>query len=139
MSTARRLLMRYWSLVIACFVPVLDARLDRIPDPIENTDPSKLVLTLLFLYGCGTLICLSLLVHSWIRQRRFAKNIWTVIFWTHALILPALITIGLGLQRIQTYTYPLAVDYQRWGGGRWYQNLHFYVDWSARRFLNQLL
>ena len=116
-------------------VPLLDAYFDRIPDPIENTDPSSLVRTLLFLYGFGTLICLSLLAHSWMMQRRFAKNTWSVIFWTHALILPALTTTGLGLQRVQTYTYELAADYQRWGGGRWYQNLHFYVDGLAEKLL----
>jgi hypothetical protein len=139
MNTAQRLLNRYWSLVVAFLVPLLDAHFDRIPDPIENSDPSNLVLTLLFLYGFGTLICLSLLVHSWIMQRRFAKNIWNVIFWTHVLILPASITVGFGLQRVQTYTYELAIDYQRWGGGRWYQNLHFDVDSLAEKLFYFLL
>lgn len=117
MSTARKLLRRYWSLVIASLIPIMDSQIDRVPDPIENQDPSKLVLTLIFLYGFGVLICSALLVHSWMMQRRFAMNKWRVIFWTHVLLLPALITTGLGLHRIQTYTYELAADFQRWGGG----------------------
>lgn len=139
MNTVNRLLKRYWSLVVACLIPFLDSQIDRVLDPIENQDPSKLVLALIFLYCLGALICLGLLIHAWMAQRRLAKNKWTVVFWTHVLLLPALITAGLGVHRIQTYTYELAVDYQRWGGGRWYQNLHGDVDGQAERLFYFLL
>jgi len=114
-------------------IPFLDSYIDRVPDPIENQDPSNLVLALIFLYGFGALICLGLLVHSWLMQRRDTANRWRLVFWTHLLLLPALITSGLGLHRIQTYTYELAVDFQRWGGGRWYQTLHGDVDGLAEK------
>jgi hypothetical protein len=119
---------RYWSLLVALFIPLVQSYADRIPDPIEHQDPSNAVMALCFIYGAGVAICLCLLLHSWMMQRRCARNKWRLVFWTHALLLPALVTIGLGFHRLQTYTYELAVDFQHWGGGRWYQDLHFYAD-----------
>jgi hypothetical protein len=61
-------------------------------------------------------------------QRRYAKNKWRLVFWAHVLVFPALAVPALGIHHIQTYTYELAADFQRWGGGRWYQSLHFYAE-----------
>jgi hypothetical protein len=132
-SIVRRFLKRYWSLLAALSIPLLDGYADRIPDPIDYQSASKSVLALCFIYGIGAIICLGLLVHSWMVQRRYTKNKWWLIFWAHILLLPALVSIGLGLHRVQTFTYELAVDFQYWGAGRWYQNLHFYVDGVAER------
>lgn len=136
MSIVKRFSKRYWSLFAALTIPFLESYTDRIPaDPAEYLSQpnaiqiaSNAVLTLCFIYGIGAAICLGLVVHSWTMQRRYAKSRWRLVLWAHVLIFPALAVPALGLHEIQTYTYELAADFQRWGGGRWYQSLHFYAE-----------
>jgi hypothetical protein len=136
MSIVRRFSKRYWSLFAALSILFLESYADRVPGElvsyqstsIDIQNASNAVLTLCFIYGVGTAICLGLMAHSWTMQRRYAKNKWRLVFWVHVLIFPALAVPALGLHQIQTYTYELAADFQRWGGGRWYQSLHFYAE-----------
>jgi hypothetical protein len=55
-------------------------------------------------------ICSVLIVHSWQVQRRFTKNKWWLIFWTHLLLFPALCSIMLGLDAVYDSTYVIALD-----------------------------
>jgi len=141
MSKARQIFGRYWSLAIACLIPLLDSYADRFPEgPIESQGQSiaaqsNVVTTLCLIYGVGAAICLGLLIHSWVMQRRLTRNMWRLVFWTHVLLFPAFITLILGLHRIQTYTYDLAADFQRWGGGVWYQSLHFHAEDVAEKLI----
>jgi hypothetical protein len=136
MSIVKRFLKRYWSLFAALSILFLESYTDRVPaDPTEYLNQSNAVqyasnavLTLCIICGIGAAICLGLVAHSWTMQRRYAKNKWRLVFWAHVLIFPALAVPALGLHQIQTYTYELAADFQRWGGGRWYQSLHFYAE-----------
>jgi hypothetical protein len=127
---------RYWSLLLALLVPFLAPYADHVPDvELFNTqeDASNAVLTLCFIYGAAAAMCLGLLVHSWVMQRRSTRNKWWLVFWTHALLFPALAATVMGLHRIQTFTYELSADFQRWGGGRWYQDMHFYAEDGAEK------
>jgi hypothetical protein len=141
MSKIRQLFGRYWSLVFACLIPFLDAYADRFPGgPIESQGQSiaaqsNVVTTLCLIYGAGATICLGLLIHSWVMQRCLTRNKWRLAFWTHILLFPALVTLMLGLHRIQTYTYDLSADFQRWGGGVWYQSLHYYAEDGAENLI----
>jgi hypothetical protein len=136
MSIVKQFLKRYWSLFAALSIPFLQLYADRVPGElvsyqstsIDVQNASNAVLTLCLIHGIGAVICLGLVAHSWTMQRCYAKNKWRLVFWAHVLIFPALAVPALGLHQIQTYTYELAADFQRWGGGRWYQSLHFYAE-----------
>jgi hypothetical protein len=73
-----------------------------------------------------SIVCMILLMHSYLLQRRYTQNRFHPLFWTPALLLPMLGAIWLALNVIRANTYEYAVDYQRHLGD-FRQNLH----WNA--------
>ena len=64
-----------------------------------------------------TVACVSLLTHSWLRQREYSCNLWELGFWTFALAVPLLGVLWLGLNVIRSYLYPLHwtdIEISRW-------------------------
>jgi hypothetical protein len=52
-------------------------------------------------------ICIALLIHSWLRQRRHSRSAWELLAWTTVLSVPLLGAVWLGLNVIRSYVYPL--------------------------------
>lgn len=122
MNIVRRFLKRFWSLLIASLIVVLEIYARGIPfEPVEFQNPARVVWTMCLIYTAITALCLGLIVHSWQIQRRFAINKWRLIFWTHVLLFPALTTIVLGLGEIQVATYDLSLEREQ------FQYLHWYT------------
>jgi len=112
MSIVRRFLNRYWSLIASLLVVVLQAYVPAIDfGPVGFHDPVKFVWIILCMIEIILMtICSVLIVHSWQVQRRFTKNKWWLIFWTHLLLFPALCSIMLGLDAVYDSTYVIALD-----------------------------
>ena len=122
MSMVRRFLKRYWSLLVASLIVVLEVYARGIPfEPVEFQHPARVVWIMCLIYTTVTAICLGLIVHSWQMQRRFTRNKWRLVFWTHVLLFPALTTIVLGLREIQVSTYDLSLEREQ------FQHLHWYA------------
>jgi hypothetical protein len=54
-----------------------------------------------------SVVCMGLLAHSWLRQRRYCRNAWEFGFCTAVLALPLLEALWLGLNVIRANLYPL--------------------------------
>jgi hypothetical protein len=122
MSTVRRLLKRYWSLLVASLIVVLEVYARGIPfEPVESQNSARVVWIMCLIYTTVTALCLGLIVHSWRMQRRLARNKWWLVFWTHVLLFPALTAIVLGLGEIQRSTYDLSLEREQ------FQYLHWYT------------
>jgi hypothetical protein len=103
-------LVRYWSLAISLGLPVMVyILLDR---NVARTITS--------------IICIILLVHSWLMQNRYAQSRLRLLLWTFVLLLPMLGAIWLGLNVIRSNTYEFAGDYARHLGD-FRQSLYWYV------------
>jgi len=122
MSNGYSFFLRYWSLLVAFLIVVLEIYARGIPiEPVEFENPAKVVWIMCLIIATATVLCLGLIVHSWQMQRRYAKNKWRLVFWIHVVSFPALCTIILGLRTIQIATYDLAIVYEQ------FQNLHWYA------------
>lgn len=122
MDIVRFFLRRYWSLLAAFLIVVLEIYARGIPfELVEFQNPARLVWIMCLIYTTVTALCLGLIFHSWRMQHRFAKNKWRLVFWTHVLLFPALATIVLGLGEIQVSTYDLSLEREQ------FQNLHWYT------------
>jgi hypothetical protein len=103
-------LVRYWSLAISLGLPVMVyILLDR---NVARTITS--------------ILCIILLVHSWLMQNRYAQSRLRLLLWTFVLLLPMLGAIWLGLNVIRSNTYEFAVDYARHLGD-FRQSLYWHV------------
>jgi hypothetical protein len=122
MSMVRRFLKRYWSLLVASLIVVLDFYARHIDfEPVEFQNPARVVWIMCLICTTVTALCLGLIVHSWQMQRRFTRDKWRLVFWTHVLLFPALISIAMGLGEIQVSTYDLSIEREQ------FQNLHWYT------------
>ncbi|MGD0730238.1 MAG: hypothetical protein ABR956_03170 [Terracidiphilus sp.] len=122
MSTFWQFLNRYWSLLGAFLIVVLEIYVRGIPfERVGFQNPTRVVWIICLICTAVTALCLGLIVHSWQMQRRFTRNKWRLVFWTHVLLFPALTTIVLGLREIQVSTYDLSVEREQ------FQNLHWYT------------
>jgi hypothetical protein len=122
MGFVKLFLRRYWSLILAFIVPVIEFCTDSLADePVFFENPARVVVILCVIYAALTFICLGMVIHSWQLQRRFTKNRWRLVFWTHVLFLPALSTVVLGLHKIQISTYDLSIEREQ------FQSLNFYT------------
>jgi hypothetical protein len=125
----RLFLKRYWSLLVASLIVVLDVYVRFIDfEPVEFQNPARVVLIMCLICTTVTVLCLGLLVHSWQMQRRFTRNKWRLVFWTHVLLFPALIAIVMALGEIQVSTYDLSLEREQ------FQNLHWYTG-NVKDFL----
>jgi hypothetical protein len=88
---------RYWSLAIALGLPVI----------------VFLFMDYQSVRAITSIVCMILLVHSWLIQRRYTQNRLVLLCWTFVLLLPMLGAIWLGLNVIRVYTYDYAADYNR--------------------------
>ena len=117
-----QLFYRYWSLLVACLIVVLEVYARRIPfEPVEFQNPARVVWIMCLIYTTVTALCLGLIVHSWQMHRRFTRNNWRLVFGTHLILFPALTTIVLGLGKIQVSTYDLSLEREQ------FQSLHWYT------------
>jgi hypothetical protein len=133
MSTAGRFLKRYWSLLIAYLLVVLEVYARGMDfEPVEFQNPARVVWIMCSIITTVTVLCFGLIVHSWQMQRQHAGNKWRLVFWTHVLLFPALTTIVLGLGTIQVSTYDLSLEREQ------FQNLHRYAG-VAKDFLIWLI
>jgi hypothetical protein len=89
MSMVRRFLKRYWSLAAAILLPVIKV--------LSGEFISNELLSV---------ICATLLVHSWFMQRKYAKSKWRLVFLTLLLSLIMLGPIWLGMNVIRADSYP---------------------------------
>jgi hypothetical protein len=118
----RRILERYWSLLIAFLIVVLEIYAHEIPfEPVEFQNPARVVWIMCLIYTSVTALCLGLIVQSWQMQCRFTRNKWRLVFWIHVLLLPALTSIVMGHGTIQVSTYDLSLEREQ------FQNLHWYT------------
>jgi uncharacterized membrane protein len=122
MSKPRQLFDRYWSLLAAFLISAfaLYSRSIEI-EPVFFQNPARVVWIVCLIYTTVTALCLGLIVHSWQVQRRFTRNKWRLVLWTHILLFPALTTIVLGLGTIQVSTYDIALEREQ------FQSLHWYT------------
>ena len=108
MQLIRRFAERYWSFLVALSVPFLVAHSNRIAEePSYYREPARVFWIVCIIYATVTVLCLGLLVHSWLIQRRCARNGFRLVFWTHLLLLPWLSTIVLALGKIMRSTRDL--------------------------------
>jgi hypothetical protein len=116
------LLDRYWSLLAAFLISALTLYGHSIDiEPVFFQNPANVVSIVCLIYMSVTALCVGLAVQSWRVQRSFTRNKWRLAFWTHVLLLPALVTIVLALGRIQVSTYDLAEEREQ------FQRLHWYA------------
>jgi hypothetical protein len=121
MSAVRRVLKRFWSLLLAILIVVLEVYARGIEfEPVFFQNPARVVWIMCLIYTTVTLLCLGLIVHSWQNQRRFTGNKWRLVCWTHVLLLPVLTTVVLGLGKIQVSTYDLSIEREQ------FQYLHWF-------------
>ena len=92
----RNAVIRYWSLAAAIFLPMIDIVAESALTLGEYDEVLRALVSVL---------CLTLLVHSWLMQRRFAQSVWRRAFWTVLLSLIALGPFWLGLNVIRYYSY----------------------------------
>jgi hypothetical protein len=98
MSRRSKAFVRYWSLAAAILLPVTELPCEGIIRLFMDFEVARAVLCV---------VCLALLVHSWIMQRRYAESKWRLAFFTLLLILLALGPIWLGLNVMRAHFYPL--------------------------------
>jgi hypothetical protein len=99
MSKSAQLITRFWSAagVIAIFALfVLGFLLPKPARIIVDSEPVRAV---------ASIICIALLVHSWVRQRRCIRTWQGLAFVTLVLCLPALAAFWLVLNVIRFYSY----------------------------------
>jgi hypothetical protein len=115
-SKTRPIFERYWSLVVAFILPVIEIVVE-LKYAYPDNELTRVTVSVL---------CLALLIHSWFMQRRYVKNKWRLAFFTLVLSLIALGPLWLGLNVIRFYSYDLGADYQR-NSTLWYHNLYWYT------------
>jgi uncharacterized membrane protein len=121
MSAVRRFLKRFWSLLLAFLIVIVEAYARGIEfETVFFQNSARVVWMMCLIYTTVTVLCLGLIVHSWQMQRRFTRNKWRLVYWTHFLLLPALTTVVLGLGTIQVSTYDLSIEREQ------FQYLHMY-------------
>jgi len=91
MPQASAVLVRSWAVVavLAVFGLVVSG--------VLKSEPGRAV---------ASVLCIALVVQSWIVQRRYVRNRERLAFLTLALSLPALASIWLGLNVLRFYSYP---------------------------------
>jgi len=85
-----------------------------------------------------SIVCMILVVHSWLMQRRYTLSRSSLLLWTLVLLLLMLGATWLGLNVIRAHTYDYAINYSRHLGD-FRQDLHWYavetqdrIVWIAR-------
>jgi hypothetical protein len=101
MPKARLIFDRYWSLAAALILPVVEFPSEGIFRPFMDYEVVRAALAL---------VCIALLVHSWFRQRKYAKSKLRLAFFTLMLTLVALGPVWLGLNVMRAHYYPLNWD-----------------------------
>jgi hypothetical protein len=94
---------RYWSLAAALLLPVIEFSCEGLIRHFIDYEVARAVLSV---------VCIVLLVHSWIMQRRYAENKWRLTFFTLLLSLIVLGPLWLGLNVLRAHYYPLYWDDQ---------------------------
>jgi hypothetical protein len=129
MKIVQRFLRRYWSLLVAYLIAVLEVYASGIEfEPVAYQSPARVVWIMCLICAAVGALCLGLLVHSWKMQRRFAINKWRHVFWAHVLLFPALCSVVFGLRTIQVSTYDIALEREQ------FQYLHWSTG-SVKDFL----
>jgi hypothetical protein len=95
---------RYWSLATALALPVVEFFAEVAMKGFWGYyEVVRVVISV---------VCLTLLVHSWFMQRRYTQSRWRLGFWTLLLSLVVLGPIWLGVNVLRFYAYPS--NWNRW-------------------------
>ncbi len=101
MSKTHLIFDRYWSLAAALILPVIEFPMEGIFRLFMDYEVARAVLAV---------VCIALLVHSWFRQRKYARGRLRLAFFTLMLTLVALGPVWLGLNVMRAHYYPLNWD-----------------------------
>jgi hypothetical protein len=112
-SKTRLIFERYWSLAVALLLPVMEIVAESSIRLGEYNEVLRAILSI---------VCLALLVHSWLMQRRCTQSRWRLAFWTLLLSLVVLGPLWLGFNVIRFYSYDL-----QWKSTLWYHKVYWYV------------
>jgi hypothetical protein len=98
MSNEHTFIKRYWSLLAAIFLPIVEFPCEGFIRLFADYEVARAVLSV---------ICIALLVHSWFIQRRYVQNRWRLAFFTVFVSFVILGPVWLGLNVLRAHCYPL--------------------------------
>jgi hypothetical protein len=108
MPKMRPIFDRYWSLAAALTLPIIELVAESVLRIWGYYEITRAILSV---------VCVALLVHSWLMQRRYAQSRWRLAFWTLFLCFVVLGPVWLGLNVLRAHFYPRnwATDEALWG------------------------
>jgi hypothetical protein len=121
MARAFGALGRYWSLVAATILPLVELFTELVTRGFWGFHE--------IVRAALSIVLIALLVHSWFMQRRFAQSKWRFAFLTLLLSLLALGPLWLGLNVIRYYAHPM--NWNNWELWQSICNLQYRVEQLA--------